>query len=71
MLKTKPYHYPKGNESKNLTGKNKGQASKTKTYVGKKTLTKTQGLYLKTETTFKGRYSDLEVYIFDLGPRAS
>ena len=41
MVKTKPYHYPEGNESKKLTDKHKGQSPKTKRYRGKKTQTKT------------------------------
>ena len=37
-------------------------------YRGKKTRTKNQGPELEDETDFKGRYSDLEGYIFYLVP---
>ena len=61
---------PKGNKSKNLTEVNKGQASKTKDYRGKKptnNLSKDPQSY----TNFKWQCIDLGEYIFDLGPRAS
>ena len=54
-----------------LEWKNKGQASNTKSYIGKNTWTKTQGPELEDDTDLKGRCSDLEVYIFYLGPRSS
>ena len=71
MLRTKPPQSPKGNETNGSTKKIKGQASKTKRYRGNKTRTKTQGLELEANTNFKGRFSDLEGYAFDLVPRSS
>ena len=50
--------------------KNKGQAPKSKKYRGKKTQTKSQGPVTKANTKFKGRCSELEDYIFNLGMRA-
>ena len=49
------------------TDKNKGQASNPKSYIVKKTKTKTQSPELKSDTYFKIRCSELEGYIFDLG----
>ena len=71
VVKTKPPRSPEGNYSKNSADKHKGQALKTKRYRGKNTRTKTQGLELKAETNSKGRCSNQEGYIFNLGPRAS
>ena len=71
MVETKPSCYPEGNSLNNSTDENKGQASKPKSYRCKKTRTKTQYPELKVETDFKGRCSDLEGYIFDLGRIAS
>ena len=42
--------------------------SKLKRYRGKKTRTKTQGPDIEVYTNSKGRYSDLEGYVFNLGP---
>ena len=71
MVETKPSYSSEGNESKNLTDENKGQAPNTKNYQGNKTPTKTQGSELKAETNFKSRFSDLECYIFNIDPIAS
>ena len=71
VVENKPSHYPEGNQSKNSTVNNKGQESKPKSYIGKKTRTKTQGTELKSNNDFKGWCSDLEDYIFDVGSRAS
>ena len=38
--------------------------------MGKRTWTKNQGPELKDKTDLKGWRSDLEGYIFDLGPRS-
>ena len=70
VVKTKPYRSPEGNGLKNFTHEHKTQSSKPKRYRGKKTQTKTQGLEIESETNFKGRCSDLEVYIFNLGSKA-
>ena len=59
------------NELNNLTDENKGQAPNPKKYIGKNTQTKSQDPDIKSKNDFKGRCSDLEGYIFDLGPRAS
>ena len=59
------------NDYKKLTDKNKEQSPKTKSNRGKKTRTKSHGPELEAETNFKGRFSDLEGYIFDIGPIAS
>ena len=71
MVETKPYYPPEGNESKNSTEKQKVQATKKNNYQCNKTWTKTQGPEPEAKTEFKGRCSNLEVYIFNLGPRAS
>ena len=70
MVEIKPYRYPEVIESKNLTERNKGQASKYKRYRGKNMQNKTQGTELEEETEFKRRCSYLEGYIFDIGPRS-
>ena len=67
VVYTKTYRSLERNELKVYTDKNKGQESKPKRYRGKKTKTNTQGPELKSDTYFKGQYSDLERYIFDLG----
>ena len=54
-----------------MTDKKKGQSFKPKRYRGKKMRTKIQGLELKSETDFLGWCSDVEGYIFNIGPRAS
>ena len=71
VVVSKPSRPPKGNESKNSTDKNKGQALKSNNYRGKKTRNISQGPEPKAETNFKGRCSDLEGYISEIGPRAS
>ena len=71
MVESKPSHPPEGNELKTLTDGNKGQASKTKDYRGKKKPRYKSILDTKTETDFQGRCTDLEGYTFDLVPRAS
>ena len=69
MVKSKPSRTSEGNELKILIGGNKGQSPNTKKYRGKKTLNKT-GLEPEAETDFQGRCTDLEGYVFYLGPRA-
>ena len=69
MVKSKPSRPPEGNESKIPTDGNKGNASNTKKYRGKKHQNK-PSTEPKTETDFQGRCTDLEGYNFDLGPRA-
>ena len=54
-----------------MTEKNKGQTSNPKRYRSKMTRTKTQVLELEAETNFKVQCSDLDRYIFHLGPIAS
>ena len=71
VVETKPFRPPELNESKNSTNKKKVQAPRSKKYKGKKDRTKSQCPEPKVETDFKVWCSDLEVYIFDLGPRAS
>ena len=71
MVVTKKSHYHEWNESKNSTDENKVQAYNTKRYRGKKTRTKIQGPELKADNYFKGWCSDLEGFIFNLGPIAS
>ena len=71
VVETKPFRPPELNESKNSTNKKKVQAPRSKKYKGKKDRTKYQCPEPKVETDFKVWCSDLEVYIFDLGPRAS
>ena len=51
------------------TGESKGKASNMNIYRVKKIQNKTQGLELKAHTNFKGQYSDLEGYVFNIGPR--
>ena len=53
------------------TDESKGQAYKPKRYRGKKMRTNTKVTELKTNIDFKGRWSDLEGYIFNIGPRSS
>ena len=67
MVEIKPYRPPEVNYSNNLTYKNKGQAPKSKKYRGKKTRTKSQSPEPEAETVFKGRCSDLEGCILELG----
>ena len=70
MVNTKPSRTPEGIESKNSTDKNKGQAPKSKKYIGKNIRTKSQGPDHESKTDFKVHYSELYGYIFDLSPRA-
>ena len=70
MVKLKPSRPPEGNESNILTDRNKGKGFKPKKYRGKKPRNK-PSLDPKAETDFQGRCTDLEVYTFDIGPRAS
>ena len=69
MVKSKPSHPPEGNELKIPTYRNKGQKSNPKKYIGKKPRNKPI-LEPKSETGFQGQCTDLEDYIFGLGPRA-
>ena len=71
MVKSKPSHPPEGNEFKIPTDGNKGQASKPKKCRGKKQPQNKPILEPETDTDFQGRCTDLEGYMFDLGPRAS
>ena len=71
MVENYPYRYPEGNQSKKSTGKHMEKKSNPNRYRGKNNQTKNQGLGLESDTDFKGRCSDLEVHIFDLGKRAS
>ena len=71
MVETKPSCSPEKYDLKNSTYEHKGKWPKTNMYWVKKTQTKTQGLELKAETNSKGRCSNQEGYIFNLGPRAS
>ena len=66
----KPSFPPEGNELNIPTDRNKGQASKTKMYRGKKHQNKPSP-EPKTNTDFQGRCTDLEGCTFDLGPIAS
>ena len=70
MVKSKPSHSPEGNESEILTDGEKGQASKTKKYIGKNNRNKLIP-EPKAETDFQGQCNDLEGYIFDFETRAS
>ena len=70
MVGSKPSRPPEGNKLNIPTDRNKGQASKPKKYRGKKQPLNKPSLEPKTETDFQGRCTDLEVYTFDLGPRA-
>ena len=70
MVKSKPSHPPGENELNIPTDGNKGQASKTKKYRGKKPK-KNPSPEPKSQTEFQGRCTDLEGYTFDLGPIAS
>ena len=71
MVETKPSCPPEENQLNNLTDKNKGKSPKSKKFRGSKTQTKSQVPEPEAETYFKGKYSDLEGYIFTLVPRAS
>ena len=70
IFKSKPSIPPESNKSKILTNRNKGKVSTTVKYRGKKPQNKPI-LESETETDFQGRCTDLEGYIFDLGPRES
>ena len=70
MVKLKPSCPPEVNEPNILTDGNKVQSSKPKKYRGKKPRNKPSP-EPKAETDFQGQCTDLEGYIFDLGPRAS
>ena len=71
MVEQKPSRPPEGNELKNPTDVNKGKASNTKKYRGKKQPRNKPSLEPENETDFQGRCTDLEGHTFDLGPRAS
>ena len=71
VVKIKSSQSSEGNELKDSIDKSKGRASKPKSCKGKKTQTKTQDPELRADTDFKGWYSDLEGFVFDLRPRAS
>ena len=71
MVKSKPSCSPESNELKILTEENKGQASNTKKYRGKKQPWNKSSLEPETKTDFQGQCNDLEGYTYDLGPRAS
>ena len=71
VVTTKLFRPYEVNWFKNLTGGNKGQASKSNKYRGNKTWTKSQVPYPKAGTDFKGWCSDLEGYIFNLVLRSS
>ena len=70
MVKSKQLHSPEVKFSNKLTYEHKIKTPKIKRYIGKKTRTKTQGLELDAKNDFKSHCNDLEVYIFELGPRA-
>ena len=70
MAKSKPPLPPEVNESNILSYSNKGQSSKPNKCRGKNPRNKPSP-ELKAEPDFQGRLTDLEGYIFDLGPRAS
>ena len=67
MVETKLYRSPEVNTPKSLTEEQKGQSTKTNSYRGNKTWTKTQGPELKSGADFKGWCTNLEGYIFGLG----
>ena len=70
MVESKLSRPPEDNKSKiPMDGKN-GQASKPKKYRGKKPQNN-PSLEPKPKTDLQGRYTNLEGYTFDLGPRAS
>ena len=71
MVESKLYQYPEGNYPKLSTDKSNGNNFTNKRYRGKKIWTKTQGPELESDTNFKGWCSDLEGYVFNIGPRAS
>ena len=58
MVKSKPSHQPKGNESKNLIDGNKGQTYKLKKCRGKKPRNKPSPEH-EYKTHFKGQCNDL------------
>ena len=70
MAEEKPSRQPDVNVLQNPTDRNKGQDSKTKKYRGKKPQNKPIP-NTRPKTDFNGRCTDLEGYIFDLGPRTS
>ena len=69
MVENKPSCFPEGNDKK-TDRKNNGKASNPKRYRSKKNQKKNQGPELESNTNFKGRWSDLECYIFELGQRS-
>ena len=71
MVKSKLFLSSEGGDSKVSTEKSKGHASNPKRYRVNRTQRKTQGQEPEADTNFKGNCSDLEVYIFDLRPKAS
>ena len=71
MVESKPFRPPECNELKIPTDGNKGQASKSMKYRGKKQTRNKSSLEPENETDFQVRCTDLEGYTFDLGPRAS
>ena len=70
MVKSKPSLPPEVNELNNYTDGNKVKASKPNKYRGNNLRNMTVP-EPKSDTCFKGRYTDLKGYIFDLGPIAS
>ena len=71
MVKIRISRFPEGNESNNLTGLHKGEASNTNRYQDNKTQTNTQGPELEAEIKFNSWCSNLEGRIFNIDPRAS
>ena len=70
MITNKPSRFPEVNDSKNPTDKHKVKSPQTKRYTGNNNWTKTLGQELEYKTDFKGTCSNLEDYIFDLGPKS-
>ena len=70
MVKSKTSCLPESNKSKIPIDGNKGHASNPNKYRGNKPWNK-PSQEPKYETNFQGQCTDLEGYIFDLGPRAS
>ena len=70
MVKSKPSCTPESNKLKNPNDGNKVKSSKPKKYRGKKPRNN-PSLDLEAKTNIQGWCTNLEGYIFDLGPRAS
>ena len=70
VVESKPYRPTERNESKIPEDWNKDQASNPQRYRGNIPLNKPIP-DPKSKTDFHGQSTDLEGYIFDLGPRAS